>query len=241
MLRHVRGIDHAVILVRDLDRARDTYARLGFTLTPRGTHSLGSQNHCIMFGRDYLELMALPKPHPAFQYFSDFLARGEGVGAIALATDDAAAAQAELASAGIAAEAPLALSRPVENLGEARFTLVQLPPEQTPGFRTFLCQHHTRDIVWRPEYQAHAVGAREIESIAVDAPDPARYAQLFDGLPVTFSTAAAPAVRALRIRVEDRADAAAALRRGGFLPAILADGALAVSAVQAHGITLIFG
>jgi hypothetical protein len=230
-----------IVLVRDLDRARDAYARMGFTLTPRGFHSLGSQNHCIMFGRDYLELMALPKPHPAFQYFSDFLARGEGVGAIALATEDAAAAHAELASAGIAAEAPLALSRPVENLGEARFTLVQLPPEQTQGFRTFLCQHHTRDIVWRPEYQAHAVGARAIESIAVDAPDPARYARLFDGLPVTFSIAAAPAVTALRIRVEDRAHAATVLRRGGFSPTVLADGALAVSADQAHGITLVFG
>jgi catechol 2,3-dioxygenase-like lactoylglutathione lyase family enzyme len=240
MLRHLRGIDHAVILVRDLDRARDTYTRLGFTLTPRGYHSLGSQNHCVMFGRDYLELMALPKPHPAFQYFSDFLARGEGVGAIALATDDALAAHAELARAGIAAEAPLALSRPVENLGDARFTLVQLPPAQTPGFRTFLCQHHSRDIVWRPEYQKHAVGALEIEWIAVHAPDPARYAPLFDGLPVKFSIGAAPAVTALRIRVEDRARASAALRDGGLVPSILADGALAISADQAHGVTVIF-
>ena len=64
MLAQVRGIDHAMILVRDLDRARDTYARMGFTLTPRGFHSLGSQNHCIMFGRDYLELMALPPCRP---------------------------------------------------------------------------------------------------------------------------------------------------------------------------------
>ena len=86
MRRHIRGIDHAVILVRDLDRARDTYARMGFTLTPRGYHSLGSQNHCIMFGRDYIELMALPATPPAaFQYFADFLTRGEGVGALALA------------------------------------------------------------------------------------------------------------------------------------------------------------
>jgi catechol 2,3-dioxygenase-like lactoylglutathione lyase family enzyme len=241
MRRHVRGIDHAVILVRDLDRARDTYARLGFTLTPRGYHSLGSQNHCIMFGHDYLELMALPKPHTAFQYFSDFLARGEGVGAIALATDDAGAAHAELTGAGIDAEPPLALSRPVENLGDARFTLVQLPPAQTPGFRTFLCQHHTRDIVWRPEYQRHAVGAREIVSIAVAAPDPARYAPLFDKLPVDFSMAVAPAVTALRIGVEDRARAAAVLRRGGFVPTVLADGALAVGTGEAHGVALVFG
>ena len=38
--------------------------------------------------------MALPRPHPAFKYFSDFLARGEGIGALALATDDAIGAHA---------------------------------------------------------------------------------------------------------------------------------------------------
>ncbi|MGB3934809.1 MAG: VOC family protein, partial [Burkholderiales bacterium] len=211
--RHIVGLDHAVILVRDLDRARDTYERLGFTLTPRGHHSLGSRNHCIMFGRDYLELMALPAvPPPAFQYFAEFLRRGEGVGALALATDDAVAAHAELAGAGIAAEAPLALSRPVENLGEARFTLVQLPPGQTPGFRSFLCQHHTRDIVWRAQYQQHALGAQSIDSVSVSAPDPERYGALFGRLPVEFLQAPVAAVTALRIRVADRARAAETLR-----------------------------
>ncbi len=76
MRQHIRGIDHVVLVVRDLDRARATYERLGFTLTPRGYHTLGSQNHCIMFDRDYVELLAVPKPHPAMQYYSDFLAIG---------------------------------------------------------------------------------------------------------------------------------------------------------------------
>ena len=62
---------------------------MGFTLTPRGFHTLGSQNHCLMFGSDYVELLAVPRPHPAMQYYTDFLAKGEGLGAIALATDDA--------------------------------------------------------------------------------------------------------------------------------------------------------
>jgi len=241
MLGHVRGIDHAMILVRDLDRARETYARMGFTLTPRGFHSLGSQNHCMMFGRDYLELMALPvSPPAAYHYYADFLSNGEGVGALALATDDAAGAYAELKQAGIDADPPLALSRPVENLGEARFTLVQLPPAETPGFRTFVCQHHTRDIVWRPEYQRHPIGATGIESVSIAASDPDLYAGLFDTLPVVFSRAAAPAVTALRIGVADRAHAAEILGRGGFSPAMLADGALAVSAGEAHGVALIF-
>jgi catechol 2,3-dioxygenase-like lactoylglutathione lyase family enzyme len=206
MLPHVSGLDHAVILVRDLDRARDTYERLGFTLTPRGYHSLGSQNHCIMFERDYLELLALPaQPPAAFQYFADFLAKAEGVGALALASDDAQGAYAGLTKAGIAAEPPLALSRPVENLGEARFTLVQLPPSQTPGFRTFICQHHTRAIVWRPEFQRHANGAQAIESLSIAVADPAPYAKLLDRVPVMFSRAAAPSVTAIKLRARGNA------------------------------------
>ncbi|MDA1116966.1 MAG: VOC family protein [Proteobacteria bacterium] len=172
MRRHLRGIDHVVVLVRDLDRAQQTYARMGFTLTPRGFHTLGSQNHCLMFGSDYVELLAVPRPHPALQYFTDFLAKGEGLGAIALATDDAGGLHAGLAADGIAADAPLDFSRPVEGLGEARFRIVQLPPQESPGCRMFACQHFSRDIVWRPAYQRHANGATEIAAVAVVAEFP---------------------------------------------------------------------
>lgn len=182
MRKHFKGIDHVVILVRDLDRAHDAYARMGFTLTPRGYHTLGSQNHCIMFAGDYIELLAVPKPHPAMQYFSDFLARGEGLGAMALATQDAARARDELRESGIAAEEPLDFSRPAEG-GEAKFRIVQLGPDSTPGCRTFLCQHFTRQVVWRPEHQRHALGAASLAGLAVVSEDPAaagaRYAALF--------------------------------------------------------------
>lgn len=190
MRAHVLGIDHVVILTHDLERARNTYARLGFTLTPRGHHSLGSQNHCVMFGRDYLELMAVPRPHPALRYFTDFLAKGEGLAAIALATDDANAAHAELRRAGISADPPLDFSRPValvDGTHDAAFRIVQLPIAQTPGCRMFLCQHFTREIVWRREYQQHAVGASEIAALAVIADAPhdtaASYAAIFDDRP----------------------------------------------------------
>ncbi|MDA8107648.1 MAG: VOC family protein [Betaproteobacteria bacterium] len=190
MRAHLRGIDHAVIAVRDLEAARDTYARLGFTLTPRGRHTLGSQNHCIMFERDYLELLALPKVHPSMRYYADFLARGEGLAALALAGDDAQAAQAELLAAGIAAEAPLDFSRPVElpeGARDASFRIVQLPAEQTPGCRAFVCQHFTPELVWRAEHQAHAVGAIAIAALAVVAEDPlvcaGRYGLVFGEAP----------------------------------------------------------
>ena len=135
----------------------------------------------------------------------------------------------------------MALSRPVADLGEARFTLVQLPPAETPGFRTFLCQHHTRDIVWRPEYQRHANGAEGIKSVAISAPDPARYARVLDGLPVTYTPAEVPAVAAIRVRVADTPVAADVLKRGGFSPVSLKDGSLVVAAAEAHGVMLVFG
>jgi len=187
MRRHVQGIDHAVILVRDLDQAQQAYASMGFTLTPRGLHSLGSQNHCLMFGSDYVELLAVPKPHPALQSFTDFLAEGDGLGAIALATEDCGGLHASLAADGIAADAPLDFSRPVQSLGEARFRIVTLPPEVSPGCRIFACQHFTRDIVWRPEYQRHANGATQIAAVAVVAEDPesaaASYGKLLATMP----------------------------------------------------------
>jgi catechol 2,3-dioxygenase-like lactoylglutathione lyase family enzyme len=275
MRRHVQGIDHLVVLVRDLDKAQHAYARMGFTLTPRGLHTLGSQNHCLMFGSDYVELLAVPKAHPAMQYFTDFLAKGEGLGAIALATDDAGGLHASLAADGIAADAPLDFSRPVEGLGDARFRIVQLPPDRSPGCRMFACQHFTRDMVWRTEYQRHANGATQIAAVAVVAEDPeaaaasygkllaARPQEIEEGLLVRTGSAPIaiasrwklghrlhgvglplrprPLVAALFIRVADRAQTAAVLRRNGLDPVALADGSFAVSAQDAHGVAVVFG
>lgn len=176
MRAHVDGIDHVVILVRDLDLAEETYSRLGFSLSPRGYHSLGSQNHCLMFQRDYVELLAVPKPHPVMQSFMDFLAVGEGVGAIALATKDANGLAGSLNKSGIQAEAPVDFSRPVELPGgtrEAKFRIVQLPAQATPGCRMFACQHFNRDVVWRPDYLTHPVGVTGLAAVGVVAADAA--------------------------------------------------------------------
>src|SRR5947209_5881545 len=55
---HISGIDHLVIGVNDLDRAKAAYRRLGFKLSPRAVHSaaMGTANHTIMLERDYFEL-----------------------------------------------------------------------------------------------------------------------------------------------------------------------------------------
>ena len=175
-----------MIAVRDLDRAAARFAALGFTLTPRGFHSIGSQNHCIMLGSTYIELLAAPVAHPWLDHYRGFLDRqGDGLAAIALSTDDADRAYAQLKERG--ARAPMDLSRPVEG-GIARFRLVQMLDT------LFVCQHLTRELVWRPQWQRHANGASEVLGIAWREKRP------FGGLPPGIEWEAPPCLRIRGLR-----------------------------------------
>jgi len=228
MRQHIHGIDHVVIVVRDLELARDTFARMGFTVTPRGVHTVGSQNHCVMFGRDYVELLASPEenPHPSRQYYTEFARQGEGLAAIALQSRNAKGAYTELLWAGFGPADPLDLARPVALPGgtrDAKFRITQIPPGATPGGRVFVCEHLTRDLVWRPEHQRHANGATELAAVAMLCDDVARavkpYERLFDvkakeiaegllvetgGAPLAFVTAPSLARRLPEVWVSAR-------------------------------------
>ncbi len=177
------AIDHAVIAVRELEPAARAFAGLGFTLTPLGLHSIGSRNHCIMFGSTYLELLEPSSEHPWLAYYRDFAARGDGLAALALATSDAEASYRSLKALGVAAQPPMDLARPVRFGGEerlARFRLVQVSRE------VFLCQHLTPELVWRPEWQSHVNGACELS--AIDFPSAAP----FPGAPANVRWGGAP-------------------------------------------------
>jgi len=194
MRKHIKGIDHVVIAARNLDAISDSYARMGFTLTPRGDHTLGSQNHCVMFGHDYFELLTVPQRLPGREYYYDFARIGDGVAAVALKTDNARGAYGELSAAALAPSEPVDFSRPVQlALGarNASFRITQLGLEHTPGGQVFLCQHFTRDIVWHPEYQSHANTATGLAALAILSGDvrttAAAYERLFDAKAKTIA------------------------------------------------------
>ncbi len=187
------GLDHLVVAVRDLDTARDAYERLGFTVTPRGHHTaLKSANHTVMFRDDtYVELLGIEEKRPANAHYAAFLLKREGIAAVALKTADARAARAPLAAAGFPTEESVDFGRPVDLPGGARdatFTITQIDPAATPGGRVFLCQHHTPEVVWRPDSLDHANGATGLAGLVIAADDPdavaGAYARLF-GTPVT--------------------------------------------------------
>jgi len=189
MMKHLLGLDHVMVLVRDLDAAAQTWRRLGFTVSPRGIHSahMGSGNHTLMLGPDYIELLGVLAETPHNAVSRARLAKHEGLERAAFTTDDAAAGAARLRERALAAVGPLDFGRPVELPGgrttEARFRVFQWPPEEAPaGMRIFACQHVTPEAVWIPELQAHANTAKRIKTVEIVAKAPKASAQHLAGL-----------------------------------------------------------
>jgi hypothetical protein len=181
-LKNIIGIDHAVVVVRDLDQAAENWKQLGFTVSPRGTHSakLGSGNYTIMLGSDYIELLGILVETEHNTPTRNFLAqRGEGIERIAFTAVDSAAGAEEIRARGYAAVGPIDFERPVTmpdgTLSAAKFRIFQWPIEEAPaGLRIFACQHKTRETVWIPELQKHANAAKGLKQALVVSPDPAK-------------------------------------------------------------------
>lgn len=172
-------LDHVVVNAQHrLDDAASQYRRLGFTLTPRGHHTLGSINHLAIFGTDYLELIGAPPDGPR----SDLLGWPIGLNGLVWGTEDADAVHAALAEAEIACSAPVSFSRPVQfatGSRDAAFRTVRLPNETTSAGRLYFCEHATRNLVWRDEWRRHPNGALGVLRAVIAAEDPARLAGLF--------------------------------------------------------------
>lgn len=187
MRNGIAGLDHVIIAVRDLERAQMGWTRLGFTLTPRGRHlGQGSANYCIMFARDYLELLGFVEPDDYAHRLEAFLARREGPMAVAFAPEGTPEAAAEaLAALGLHPTEPRALGRQLE-LPEGtvvpRFSLTTLPPEETPALDCFLCAHLTPELVRRPEWLRHPNGTLGINSVHLLVEDTAPLLPAYDRL-----------------------------------------------------------
>ena len=168
------AIDHVVFNTKDqTDQAVRLFERAGFNVTSRGLHTLGSINHTIVFDHDYLELLgyppgALPAKRP------ELAASPAGLMATVLQTADAIASHAALRQQGLHPRPVQSFSRPVD-LGDGRthdaaVRVTRLEPDAVPGTWFYYCQHLTRELVWRPEWQTHANGATGITALDIDVP-----------------------------------------------------------------------
>jgi Glyoxalase-like domain len=181
-LKNVVGIDHAVVMVKELDKAAENWKRLGFTISPRGTHSahMGTGNYTIMFDPDYMELLGVLTETEHNAPARAFLAKhGDGIERIAFTAIDSAAGAEEIRARGFAPIGPTDFERPVTmpdgSLSAAKFRTFQWPTAEAPGgVRIFACQHKTREAVWIPELMKHANGAKRLRQLLIATPEPAK-------------------------------------------------------------------
>jgi hypothetical protein len=174
-------LDHVVVNVQTrLDAAAAAYGNLGFSLTERGHHTLGTSNHLALFQQDYVELLGVEagRPNPGW----DIVANAVGIQGLAFKTGDADALYRRLTEDRLPALPPEEFSRPVtlrEGTFDARFRVVGVNPSPLQDVRVFFCQHLTPHLVWRREWQSHANGALGIAHLLVAVSDPVRAGEVF--------------------------------------------------------------
>lgn len=178
-------LDHAVINVADqLDNASARFRRLGFQLTERGHHSLGSSNHLAIFGENYLELLGY-EPGKGSQR-ADLWNSPLGLSGLVWKSSDAESEFLHLERQDLDGDPPAAFWRPVTlpdgSVSEAHFRTVRLRASLIPNGRSFFCQHLTPDMVWQPACQRHPNGVQNISEFVIVAQDPAHAAQVYSRL-----------------------------------------------------------
>jgi len=163
------ALDHIVINVLfDMDRAAALMSQLGFTLTPRGYHSLGSINHLMMFEGRYLELVGLPSGTDVLR--KDVLESPRGLNGLVFGADDIDVCLGRLRDSGLAMLEPQSFSRPVTIDGVehlARFRTVRTAPELFEAGRVYYCQHYTPELVWHRPWLSHPNGYRGLSDLVV--------------------------------------------------------------------------
>jgi hypothetical protein len=209
MTNAVAGIDHVIVGVRDLEFARERWNRLGFTLSPRGRHiGQGTGNYCIMFESDYVELLGIVDLNDFVQSLASFLTRREGLMTMAFAPAvTPEETHAALQRLQLHPSEPRSLGRQIELLEGTvtpRFSLISLPPDETPGLDCSICAHLTPELMRRPEWLTHANGTIGLRSIHVLVEDtmpllPA-YDRLF-GIQQVTTTDTVASIRAGRHRI----------------------------------------
>lgn len=202
-------LDHLVINSHfAVESIAATFRSLGFTLTPKGVHSLGSLNYLIMFSGHYLELIGLPTQGDRIR--KELLDSPPGIDGLVFASADAEQTVRQMNQAGFALQPVQSFSREVASgnaRGTARFTTVRLAGGEFSAGRVYFCQHHTPEWVWRPEWLTHPNQVSAIDRLTLIDDRPAEAAQRYRRLGTTE--------RSFALHIVDRAGFAK--QSGGLL------------------------
>lgn len=196
MLDNHLGIDHPLVAVRDMDKACEDFARLGFFINPRHHHPWGTDNHLLMFPESFIEVISIYDSSKlnltndngfAFgRFISDSMERKEGIAMVALHSEDARADHLLMEQRGVENQGLVdfrrVAHRPDGTEEEAVVSLVMLIDSSNPGMSHFFCHQHKPDLIWVKDWMEHANGATGITGVFYVADNPAQFANRFEGI-----------------------------------------------------------
>jgi catechol 2,3-dioxygenase-like lactoylglutathione lyase family enzyme len=165
----IRGIDHIVIVVRDLETAIADYADLGFTVVRGGRHSgLNTHNALIAFADGcYLELIAfLAPPAAGAHWWFEALQRGGGLTDFCVQSDNLENDTAAFRRAGTNIGQPFAMSRERPDGYRISWELA-VNEGDTRGLLPFFIRDITRRDERVPGNHTHRNGATAVETLAI--------------------------------------------------------------------------
>jgi hypothetical protein len=110
--------------------------------------------------------MGIVAETPANATWRGLLAQGAGIRGLAFGSRDIDASAERLAALGITAEPVRHFSRMTDD-GELKFSITRIDPSATPGLQCLVCQHHTAELLWRPETMIHANGATRLRLVTL--------------------------------------------------------------------------
>lgn len=193
--RTARPLDHLVLPVADLARARRRLTDLGFTVAGDARHPFGTENACVFFSDNtYIEPLSIASREECDAAALDgnvFVARDqafrfrqgpEGLSAVVLATPDATEDHIRFRSHGISGGDMLEFSRPMrlpdgrEGLGS--FRLAFAADLRAPDFFLFCCQRIRALPVDGAVFHHHQNGVLGIAEVVLSEPNPTDFQYL---------------------------------------------------------------
>lgn len=186
----IRGLDHVVHVVRDLEAAGELYDMLGFTVGSRNRHPWGTDNRIVQMPGFFVELLEIAQPEAivphgetsfSFGAFNrDFLGEvGQGLSMLVLEGADPQAEKLEFDTAGYGGVDLFDFSRlgkrPDGSDVEVAFSLAFAREAASPHAGFFTCLQRRPENFWAPDLQRHMNGTAGIAGVVLTAEEPAAH------------------------------------------------------------------
>jgi hypothetical protein len=185
----INNINHVGMAVRDLAATAARYEAMDFQLTPYSPHSaawkpgdavqpLGSGNRCIMFGTNYLEILASEDSRRPAARITNLLKHHQGAHIICFDCEDCDVVDRRVRGLGIETSGVIPLQRDIDTpLGArtAKFVRVQFDPKGSPEGYIQASTHLTPEYIYQPRYIRHVNGCFQLAETVVVADDVAAF------------------------------------------------------------------